>query len=294
MEDILYLYNKEVDQLQMTSTKSMVYIPKEIVNKMEQEHGEDLERSYGRLALNENDELIYQDYITTLLVHKTMYYFTETPADTVVGEQDPFYLTQVKRKDFITNDLLRQDSRNGTRIVLFYDNDFHVIEIPEGYKFDYEKKKVVKDVEKEINNILYRVDQNTFENDVKYNGFPFEINGVTYLQPFRGNEDRGYYSSMKNDISPDEREIKFFKDNGTGVRDSSNYDLVKGPSLSDLFLAGMIMKMIKYENAVKPVVEAYIEEIYKAVDKKDLNLLTSLFENRQKNIINRIEKEINS
>lgn len=291
MSKNLYLYNKDLDQLQITSTDQMVYVPEEDVKKIENEHRNDLENRYGRLKLDNNNKLIYEDYMVNVLVHKEMYYYTET--NVVPEGNDPtFDVIQVKKSVFMKYEELRQDSLNGTRTVLYYDNDFHEINIPEGMIFDYKTKKVVKDIQREIQGLLFRLDRYNLENEIKYNGFPFEINGKTYLQPFRGTEDRSYYSTLKNDVNPDLREVKFFKDNGDGVRNSADFDLIVGPSLSDLFLEGMILKIIKYENAVKPVLEEYWNEIQDAADKKNVEKLTKLYENRQKEIIRRIEDYI--
>jgi hypothetical protein len=293
MSKEIYLYSKDMDQLQVLTTDQVVYIPEEDLHKIEQEHGEALAKHYGRLSLDENDKLKYEEYQVKVLVQKEYYYFTETMTEPSPEQMEGFFMITVPKSVFAKYDEIRQDSLNGTRQVMYFDNDFQVITIPEGYKFDYKTKKVVKDIDRELQGILFRLDKYNLENEIKYNGFPFEINGKKYLQPFRGTEDRSYYSTLKNDLSPDQREVKFFIDNGTGVRDSSNYDLVTGPSLSDLFLEGMILKIIKFENALKPVLEKYWEEIQVLIEKKDLEGLNKLYENRQKEIIKRLEDEIN-
>ena len=293
MSKNVYLFSKELEQLQLYTTDQVVYVPEEDFLKIEQEHSEELMKNYGKLVLDENDKLKYEDFQVKVLVQKEYYYFTETVVEPDPDQMDGFYLITVPKKVFAKYDALRQDSLNGTRQVMYFDNDFQVITIPEGYMFDHKTKKVVKDIERDLQSFIFRLDKYNLEHEIKYNGFPFEINGKKYLQPFRGTEDRTYYSTLKNDLSPDQREVKFFIDNGTGVRDSSNYDLVSGPSLSDLFLEGMILKIIKYENALKPVLEKYWEEIQVLIEKKDLEGLNKLYENRQLEIIKRIEDEIN-
>lgn len=291
MSKNVFLYDRSLQQLQLHSGDNVVYIPEEDVMNVTREHKEDLDNNFGRLTLDENDKLIYEDYMTTIIVDKERFFFSEG----VYGRHntDPrYYEVSVKKSEFVKYDYIRQDSQNGTRQVLYYDNDFHVLTINRGQKFDYKMKKVVKDISYDLDQILFRFTKDNLEYDVKYNGFPFEVNGKKYLQPFRGMEDRTYLSALKNDVSPENREIKFFKDNGDGKRNSQDFDMLRGEVISDIFLEGMILKIIQHENVVRPIVQQYWQEMLEARKNEDLETLTKLADGFQQNIIKRIEDEI--
>ena len=57
MSKNVYLFSKELEQLQLYTTDQVVYVPEEDFLKIEQEHSEELMKNYGKLVLDENDKL---------------------------------------------------------------------------------------------------------------------------------------------------------------------------------------------------------------------------------------------
>lgn len=291
MNNLIYLFNKDINRLEVLSKDVMVYIPEEDIEKIRKEYGEDLDNNYGYLSLDKNDKITYIPYTTNIVVHKEYYYYSEVPEGIEINDPN-FYVAKVDKKKFAEYELIRSTESNNFKQVYFYDNDFHVHIVERGYRFNFDTKTVEKDLDFELSNILYNANRNIAIERIKYNGFPFEIKGETYLQPFRGVEDRTYYSSLKNDVSPENREVKFFIKQDNYTRDSSKYNIVRGESISDIFLENMILKMIRYENLVKECVNEYYNEIDKAIELKQPDTVKELISKEHESVMNMIENKL--
>lgn len=289
-EKYIYLYDKLSKELRPVPTSQMVAVPEEEVYELLKKHSVDMEKNYGYLTVDENDKIIFKDYMVKMLVHKDMYYFMETHDD---QNDDTFYTVELPRKEYAEYDNIRSTRGMYNDNVFYYDGKFHVHNIPHGYKFNFETKSVEKDIDLELSGLVFAADMDNMVNIVKYNGFPFEYKGKTYLQPFRGIEDRSYYSSLKNDVKDYNREIKLFIPNEQGKRNSSNFDMIRGPEITNEWLEEMILKIIRYENAVKPAVAEYRRTLDEAIANKDVEMVKQLSSNAYKEVIRELTEEVN-
>lgn len=285
---IVYLFNKQLGQVQQFSTDEIVYIPNEQIERILKEHEKDLSNNYGKIVLDKNDNAIYEPFMTKMLVNKEYYYFTEVPGDLTAKSDNEFDLVELTVKEYRENDNIRASFTDGSTQVMYFDGKFQIIKVPEGMTFDFKKKKVVRDVTGELNRLMMNFTKENVEYNVKYNGFPFVVNNTKYLQPFRGMEDRSYYVDMRNNVEPKNRQVKFYKDKN-GLRDSSDYDLIVGDSLSDAFLDNMIIKIVSYENNLKPAVEKFFEKIDSLVKEKNIDELIKLYNNQHNEVLKILE-----
>ena len=198
----VYLFNKQLGQIQQFSTDEIVYIPNEQIERILKEHEKDLSNNYGKIVLDKNDNAIYEPFMTKMLVNKEYYYFTEVPGDLTAKSDNEFDLVELTVKEYRENDNIRASFTDGSTQVMYFDGKFQIIKVPEGMTFDFKKKKVVRDVTGELNRLMMNFTKENVEYNVKYNGFPFVVNNTKYLQPFRGMEDRSYYVDMRNNVEP--------------------------------------------------------------------------------------------
>ena len=283
-----YLFNKQMGMLQSYSSDDLVYVPNEQIERILKEHESDLANNYGKIVLDEKDNAIYEPFMTKMLVHKEFYYFTELPGDVEYSPDENFDLVKLTVKEYREHDNLRASFMDGSTQVMYYDGKFQIVKIPEGMKFDFKTKTVVRDTESEITRLMMDFTKENVSYNIKYNGFPFSINGKNYLQPFRGYEDRSYYIDMRNNVSPENRQVKFYKDKN-GLRDSGDYDLIVGSSLTDAFLDGMIVKIVSYENSLRPAVDKFFEKVDELLKKQDVDGLIKLYNNQHKEVLNILE-----
>lgn len=284
----VYLFNKQLGQVQQFSTDEIVYIPNEQIERILKEHEKDLSNNYGKIVLDKNDNAIYEPFMTKMLVNKEYYYFTEVPGDLNAKSDNEFDLVELTVKEYRENDNIRASFTDGSTQVMYFDDKFQIIKVPEGMTFDFKTKKVVRDVTGELNRLMMNFTKENVEYNVKYNGFPFVVNNTKYLQPFRGMEDRSYYVDMRNNVEPKNRQVKFYKDKN-GLRDSSDYDLIVGDSLSDAFLDNMIIKIVSYENNLKPAVEKFFEKVDNLVKEKNIDELIKLYNNQHNEVLKILE-----
>lgn len=284
----VYLFNKQLGQVQQFSTDEIVYIPNEQIERILKEHEKDLSNNYGKIVLDKNDNAIYEPFMTKMLVNKEYYYFTEVPGDLTAKSDNEFDLVELTVKEYRENDNIRASFTDGSTQVMYFDGKFQIIKVPEGMTFDFKTKKVVRDVTGELNRLMMNFTKENVEYNVKYNGFPFIVNNTKYLQPFRGMEDRSYYVDMRNNVEPKNRQVKFYKDKN-GLRDSSYYDLIVGDSLSDAFLDNMIIKIVSYENNLKPAVEKFFEKVDSLVKEKNIDELIKLYNNQHNEVLKILE-----
>lgn len=284
----VYLFNKQLGQVQQFSTDEIVYIPNEQIERILKEHEKDLSNNYGKIVLDKNDNAIYEPFMTKMLVNKEYYYFTEVPGDLTAKSDNEFDLVELTVKEYRENDNIRASFTDGSTQVMYFDGKFQIIKVPEGMTFDFKTKKVVRDVTGELNRLMMNFTKENVEYNVKYNGFPFIVNNTKYLQPFRGMEDRSYYVDMRNNVEPKNRQVKFYKDKN-GLRDSSDYDLIVGDSLSDAFLDNMIIKIVSYENNLKPAVEKFFEKVDSLVKEKNIDELIKLYNNQHNEVLKILE-----
>lgn len=284
----VYLFNKQLGQVQQFSTDEIVYIPNEQIERILKEHEKDLSNNYGKIVLDKNDNAIYEPFMTKMLVNKEYYYFTEVPGDLTAKSDNEFDLVELTVKEYRENDNIRASFTDGSTQVMYFDGKFQIIKVPEGMTFDFKTKKVVRDVTGELNRLMMNFTKENVEYNVKYNGFPFVVNNTKYLQPFRGMEDRSYYVDMRNNVEPKNRQVKFYKDKN-GLRDSSDYDLIVGDSLSDAFLDNMIIKIVSYENNLKPAVEKFFEKVDNLVKEKSIDELIKLYNNQHNEVLKILE-----
>lgn len=284
----VYLFNKQLGQVQQFSTDEIVYIPNEQIERILKEHEKDLSNNYGKIVLDKNDNAIYEPFMTKMLVNKDYYYFTEVPGDLTAKSDNEFDLVELTVKEYRENDNIRASFTDGSTQVMYFDGKFQIIKVPEGMTFDFKTKKVVRDVTGELNRLMMNFTKENVEYNVKYNGFPFVVNNTKYLQPFRGMEDRSYYVDMRNNVEPKNRQVKFYKDKN-GLRDSSDYDLIVGDSLSDAFLDNMIIKIVSYENNLKPAVEKFFEKVDNLVKEKNIDELIKLYNNQHNEVLKILE-----
>ena len=284
----VYLFNKQLGQVQQFSTDEIVYIPNEQIERILKEHEKDLSNNYGKIVLDKNDNAIYEPFMTKMLVNKEYYYFTEVPGDLTAKSDNEFDLVELTVKEYRENDNIRASFTDGSTQVMYFDGKFQIIKVPEGMTFDFKKKKVVRDVTGELNRLMMNFTKDNVEYNLKYNGFPFVVNNTKYLQPFRGMEDRSYYVDMRNNVEPKNRQVKFYKDKN-GLRDSSDYDLIVGDSLSDAFLDNMILKIVSYENNLKPAVEKFFEKVDNLVKEKNIDELIKLYNNQHNEVLKILE-----
>ena len=284
----VYLFNKQLGQVQQFSTDEIVYIPNEQIERILKEHEKDLSNNYGKIVLDKNDNAIYEPFMTKMLVNKEYYYFTEVPGDLTAKSDNEFDLVELTVKEYRENDNIRASFTDGSTQVMYFDGKFQIIKVPEGMTFDFKKKKVVRDVTGELNRLMMNFTKENVEYNLKYNGFPFVVNNTKYLQPFRGMEDRSYYVDMRNNVEPKNRQVKFYKDKN-GLRDSSDYDLIVGDSLSDAFLDSMIIKIVSYENNLKPAVEKFFEKVDSLVKEKNIDELIKLYNNQHNEVLKILE-----
>ena len=284
----VYLFNKQLGQVQQFSTDEIVYIPNEQIERILKEHEKDLSNNYGKIVLDKNDNAIYEPFMTKMLVNKEYYYFTEVPGDLTAKSDNEFDLVELTVKEYRENDNIRASFTDGSTQVMYFDGKFQIIKVPEGMTFDFKTKKVVRDVTGELNRLMMNFTKENVEYNLKYNGFPFIVNNTKYLQPFRGMEDRSYYVDMRNNVEPKNRQVKFYKDKN-GLRDSSDYDLIVGDSLSDAFLDNMIIKIVSYENNLKPAVEKFFEKVDSLVKEKNIDELIKLYNNQHNEVLKILE-----
>ena len=284
----IYLFNKHLGQVQQFSTDEIVYIPNEQIERILKEHEKDLSNNYGKIVLDKNDNAIYEPFMTKMLVNKEYYYFTEVPGDLTAKSDNDFDLVELTVKEYRENDNIRASFTDGSTQVMYFDGKFQIVKVPEGMTFDFKTKKVVRDVTGELNRLMMNFTKENVEYNVKYNGFPFVVNNTKYLQPFRGMEDRSYYVDMRNNVEPKNRQVKFYKDKN-GLRDSSDYDLIVGDSLSDAFLDNMIIKIVSYENNLKPAVEKFFEKVDSLVKEKNIDELIKLYNNQHNEVLKILE-----
>ena len=284
----VYLFNKQLGQVQQFSTDEIVYIPNEQIERILKEHEKDLSNNYGKIVLDKNDNAIYEPFMTKMLVNKEYYYFTEVPGDLTAKSDNEFDLVELTVKEYRENDNIRASFTDGSTQVMYFDGKFQIIKVPEGMTFDFKTKKVVRDITGELNRLMMNFTKENVEYNVKYNGFPFVVNNTKYLQPFRGMEDRSYYVDMRNNVEPKNRQVKFYKDKN-GLRDSSDYDLIVGDSLSDAFLDNMIIKIVSYENNLKPAVEKFFEKVDSLVKEKNIDELIKLYNNQHNEVLKILE-----
>lgn len=294
MSKNVYIYDKGANQLQAYTTEQIVALDTEKVEELFLKYQDQLAKFYGKLVLNEKDELVYEPFTTRIVYSKKDFYYSELPGDREKIDNEDFGTATVDKEEFAKWDEIRQTQSVNRVNVMYWDGEFHKVTIPEGYKFNNDTKKVEKDISYDLQRLAFSYDPNNIESSVKYNGFPFEVNGNKYLQPFRGVEDRSYYSTLKNDVAPANREVKFFKEQFGGIRDSSSYDIVRGESISDEFLDNMILKMIRYENQLKTVTTKYSAKIQEALDNQNVALAEELIDKKQINIIKALTEEVDA
>lgn len=285
---VTYLFNKALGQLQSYSSDEIVAVPEDQVDRILKEHNEDLANNYGKITLDKNDNAVYEPFMTKMLVNKKYYYFTEVPGDVTTQADDEFDLVELTVKEYRENDNIRASITDGSTQVMYFDGKFQVINIPQGMTFDFEKKEVVRDIDGELTRLMMEFTRDNVAYNIKYNGFPFTINGNKYLQPFRGLEDRSYYVDMRNNVAPENRQIKFYKDKN-GLRDSGDYDLIIGNSLTDAFLDGMIVKIVSYENALRPAIDKFFERVDRLVKEKKIDDLIKLYNNQHEEVLKLLE-----
>lgn len=285
---VTYLFNKALGQLQSYSSDEIVAVPEEQVDRILKEHNEDLANNYGKITLDKNNNAIYEPFMTKMLVNKKYYYFTEVPGDVTTQADDEFDLVELTVKEYRENDNIRASITDGSTQVMYFDGKFQVINIPQGMTFDFEKKEVVRDIDGELTRLMMDFTKDNVAYNIKYNGFSFTINSNKYLQPFRGLEDRSYYVDMRNNVAPENRQIKFYKDKN-GLRDSGDYDLIIGNTLTDAFLDGMIVKIVSYENALRPAIDKFFERIDRLVKEKKIDDLIKLYNNQHIEVLKLLE-----
>ncbi len=280
----MYIFNKNTQQTQRLNEEVVIFEEKDY-DKVVTDNYEDLSNGYGYITANDDNKPEYKEYFDWIAVNKDKYYWTEGN----VENDDNFYSVYLSVKTIKEMGKLRVSSP--AIQIMYFDDEFHIFEIDNGYTFDYKNKKVVRDDAALINQMMYSLNNVNIDYLVRYNGFPLIIGDKTYLQPFRNVEDLIYFQTMKNDFLPEERILKLYNIAEDGSRDKT-FDTIKGISISDDLLTGIIKKIILYGNELKVQIEYFLNEINKFREDNDIEKVTYYHENVYKIIIDRLIKEL--
>lgn len=282
----MYIFDKRSHQAQKIDNIEYVIFDDKEYEDLFTLNYEDISKNYGYIGSNEEGKPVYVDYTNTIMVNRERYYWTEGK----LTDDDNFYSVElpVKKIQEMNNKRMTTPSTQ----VLYYDNDFHVFDIENGYTFDYKKKQVVRDDVAIINNIMWSFNNANIDFDVRYNGFPLVVGGKTYLQPFRGSEDIIYFQTMKNDFSPEQREMRLYKVMENGLRDANSWDTVTGVSITDELLTGIIQKIVKYGSALKGYINDFMVEVNTFKEETNLEKVLEYKENAYKIIMDKMTKEM--
>lgn len=239
----------------------------------------ELENGFGYLYYN-NGSVIYTDRKVNIRVSKK--YSTYEKVTDIINDDD-YYTKEVLLKDFSEMEL-----EKGKGNVVLYENDrFKLYELNNFQYFDYENKKIKVNKES-ILEIVFGKGFNLGKmiEYVRERGFSFVVNGVTYFQQFKSNEDVTYFTNLLK-YRPQDRIMKLYIYRDPYDSSKNDYRIIEGATISDSFLNNILIYFKYFNFYIKEVASRYYEDkISKEEDVDKLQIVKSTFIDDIVSIIN--------
>lgn len=239
----------------------------------------ELENGFGYLYYN-NGSVIYTDRKVNIRVSKK--YSTYEKVTDIINDDD-YYTKEVLLKDFS-----EMEVEKGKGNVVLYENDrFKIYELNNFQYFDYENKKIKVNKES-ILEIVFGKGFNLGKmiEYVRERGFSFVVNGVTYFQQFKSNEDVTYFTNLLK-YRPQDRIMKLYIYRDPYDSSKNDYRIIEGSTISDSFLNNILIYFKYFNFYIKEVASRYYEDkISKEEDVDKLQIVKSTFIDDIVSIIN--------
>lgn len=239
----------------------------------------ELENGFGYLYYN-NGSVIYTDRKVNIRVSKK--YSTYEKVTDIINDDD-YYTKEVLLKDFS-----EMEVEKGKGNVVLYENDrFKLYELNNFQYFDYENKKIKVNKESILELVFGKgFNLGKMIEYVRERGFSFVVNGVTYFQQFKSNEDVTYFTNLLK-YRPQDRIMKLYIYRDPYDSSKNDYRIIEGSTISDSFLNNILIYFKYFNFYIKEVASRYYEDkISKEEDVDKLQIVKSTFIDDIVSIIN--------
>lgn len=239
----------------------------------------ELENGFGYLYYN-NGSVIYTDRKVNIRVSKK--YSTYEKVTDIINDDD-YYTKEVLLKDFSEMEI-----EKGKGNVVLYENDrFKIYELNNFQYFDYENKKIKVNKESILELVFGKgFNLGKMIEYVRERGFSFVVNGVTYFQQFKSNEDVTYFTNLLK-YRPQDRIMKLYIYRDPYDSSKNDYRIIEGSTISDSFLNNILIYFKYFNFYIKEVASRYYEDkISKEEDIDKLQIVKSTFIDDIVSIIN--------
>lgn len=239
----------------------------------------ELENGFGYLYYN-NGSVIYTDRKVNIRVSKK--YSTYEKVTDIINDDD-YYTKEVLLKDFS-----EMEVEKGKGNVVLYENDrFKIYELNNFQYFDYENKKIKVNKESILELVFGKgFNLGKMIEYVRERGFSFVVNGVTYFQQFKSNEDVTYFTNLLK-YRPQDRIMKLYIYRDPYDSSKNDYRIIEGSTISDRFLNNILIYFKYFNFYIKEVASRYYEDkISKEEDINKLEIVKSTFIDDIVSIIN--------
>lgn len=239
----------------------------------------ELENGFGYLYYN-NGSVIYTDRKVNIRVSKK--YSTYEKVTDIINDDD-YYTKEVLLKDFS-----EMEVEKGKGNVVLYENDrFKIYELNNFQYFDYENKKIKVNKESILELVFGKgFNLGKMIEYVRERGFSFVVNGVTYFQQFKSNEDVTYFTNLLK-YRPQDRIMKLYIYRDPYDSSKNDYRIIEGATISDSFLNNILIYFKYFNFYIKEVASRYYEDkISKEEDVDKLQIVKSTFIDDIVSIIN--------
>lgn len=239
----------------------------------------ELENGFGYLYYN-NGSVIYTDRKVNIRVSKK--YSTYEKVTDIINDDD-YYTKEVLLKDFS-----EMEVEKGKGNVVLYENDrFKIYELNNFQYFDYENKKIKVNKESILELVFGKgFNLGKMIEYIRERGFSFVVNGVTYFQQFKSNEDVTYFTNLLK-YRPQDRIMKLYIYRDPYDSSKNDYRIIEGATISDSFLNNILIYFKYFNFYIKEVASRYYEDkISKEEDIDKLQIVKSTFIDDIVSIIN--------
>lgn len=239
----------------------------------------ELENGFGYLYYN-NGSVIYTDRKVNIRVSKK--YSTYEKVTDIINDDD-YYTKEVLLKDFS-----EMEVEKGKGNVVLYENDrFKIYELNNFQYFDYENKKIKVNKESILELVFGKgFNLGKMIEYIRERGFSFVVNGVTYFQQFKSNEDVTYFTNLLK-YRPQDRIMKLYIYRDPYDSSKNDYRIIEGSTISDSFLNNILIYFKYFNFYIKEVASRYYEDkISKEEDINKLEIVKSTFIDDIVSIIN--------
>ena len=272
-----YVFIEEKNKYIQVSNDSIV--DDNIMEGFFEKYKYELENGFGYLYYN-NGSVIYTDRKVNIRVSKK--YSTYEKVTDIINDDD-YYTKEVLLKDFS-----EMEVEKGKGNVVLYENDrFKIYELNNFQYFDYENKKIKVNKES-ILEIVFGKGFNLGKmiEYIRERGFSFVVNGVTYFQQFKSNEDVTYFTNLLK-YRPQDRIMKLYIYRDPYDSSKNDYKIIEGSTISDSFLNNILIYFKYFNFYIKEVASRYYEDkIRKEEDINKLQIVKSTFIDDIVSIIN--------